>query len=292
MAGGRPRIDFEQHKDLIVQLYRDKTPWPRIEEILLTQHGCKVSARTIHQRFKEWDTAIIRVRTDVTDELKDRMKAYWADRSTRPRTDEELHQKLLDDGFTVTLTAVARLRHELKLYRRWDHKLGHVRPESELHRRRRHRKQKGSVFTDAQLAPPPELDHQRPNVQPQPPRDPARPRPQTARPGGSDAPAARVSDRERRQALPSQPPQPTQVAHPPPHHLDQQPFNSAADPSSALKDAQIKALQHRVCLLEEHCLAHGIPLPDADPDLPAPGLQTLAAPVDMGHWQTDMGFQF
>ncbi|ROW08789.1 hypothetical protein VMCG_02895 [Cytospora schulzeri] len=238
MAGGRPRIEFEQHKDLIIQLYRDKTPWPRIEETLLTQYGCKVTARTIHHRFKEWDAEIIRVRTDVTDELKDQIKAYWADRATRPKTDEELHQKLLDDGFTVTLTAVARLRNELKLYRRWDHRFGRVRPQSELHRRRRHCKQKGSVFTDAQFAPPDDEDDEQDSVQPQPPGEPVRPPPQVTRSGGSTVLATRVP-RQRRQPLPAQPGQPaqsTQIIHPPsqPH---QQPFIPPEDPSSAMKDA-------------------------------------------------------
>ncbi|KUI52846.1 hypothetical protein VP1G_00183 [Cytospora mali] len=237
MVRGRPRVDFDQHKDQIVQLYRDKTPWTRIEEILLTQHGCKVSARTIMDRFKEWDTALIRVRTDKTDELKDQIKAYWADRNNRPKTDEELHQKLLADGFTVSLTATSKIRNELKLFRRWDHKLGRVRPEAELDRRRRHRKQKGSVYTDAQLAPPSDVVLQDP-VQPQPSQGPARPRPRATQPGNNNVPAARVP-RQRRQALPSQPaqpPQPAQTAHPP-TYSNQQPFGSAADQRNINKDA-------------------------------------------------------
>lgn len=240
MTGGRPRIDFEQHRDLIIQLYRDKTPWTRIEEILLTEHGCKVSARTINQRFKEWDSAIIRGRTQVTDELKNQIRAYWTDRSTRPKTDEELHQKLTADGFVVNISAVAKLRNEMRLYRRWDHRLGRVRPVSELNRRKRTRKQKGSIFTDAQLAPLVDMNQFGP-VQPQPSEEPAvQHQPQTTRPARNAVPAARPP-RQRRQALPTQPvqqpvQQPAQDAHPPPQ-ASQQPFGPAVEPSSAMKDA-------------------------------------------------------
>ncbi|KAK7749480.1 hypothetical protein SLS53_000055 [Cytospora paraplurivora] len=248
MPRGRPRADCDRHKDLIIQLYQDKTPWTRIEEILLTQHGCKVKARTIIDRFKEWDTSLNRVRTDITDALKDQIRSYWADRDNRPKTDEELHQKLVADGFTISPTAVPRLRNELRLFRRWDHKLGRVRPESEVDRRRRNRRQKGSAFTDAQLAPPDQGDES--NVQPQPPeapQEPQRPQLQTTQPGSNNVPEPRAPKRRRqaRQAQPAQPPQPTQSAqtaqpaqtsHPSPH-LIQQPSVPVADPSSAVKDA-------------------------------------------------------
>lgn len=242
MPRGRPRADCDRHKDLIIQLYQDKTPWTRIEEILLTQHGCKVKARTIFDRFKEWDTGLNHVRTDITDALKDQIRSYWADRDNRPKTDEELYQKLLADGFTISPTAVPRLRNELSLHRRWDHKLGRVRPESELDKRRRKRRQKESAFTDAQLAPPNQGDEG--NAQPQPPqapREPQRPQLQTMQPESNVVPVPRAP-RRRREAQPPQPTQPKQAAQPPqtshpPPHLIQQPFGPVADTSSAIKDA-------------------------------------------------------
>ncbi|ROW11715.1 hypothetical protein VPNG_05549 [Cytospora leucostoma] len=313
---GRPRADFDRHKDLIIQLYQDKTPWTRIEEILLTQHGCKAKSRTILDRFKEWDTELNRVRTDITDALKDQIRSYWADRDNRPKTDEELHQKLVADGFTISPTAVPRLRNELKLFRRWDHKLGRVRPESELDKRKRNWRKKRSAYTDVQLAPPnqgdggnvqPQLPQPEPPQpqHPQPPQDPQRPQLQITQPESNvgTVPRAPRPRRQARQAQPAQSAQPTQstqpnqaaqpaqTSHTTPH-LTQQPFVPVADQSSAMKDAQIKNLQDRVRLLQNHCLAHGIglPPPDADPGLLGPGLESLSATVDMGHWHAVPGY--
>lgn len=244
MAGGRPRIDCDQHKDLILQLYQAKTPWAKIEQILLTEHGIKVKARTIIHRFKDWDTATNRVRTETTDELKEQIKMYWADKNNRPKTDDELQQKLTDDGFTVSVSAIRRLRNDMRLFRRWDHRLGRVRPEAELDKRRKNRRQKGAAFTDAQLAPlDPDLavtlSKQR-AVEAQA---------ETAQPASSIVPSPTPvpvlvpglrakAPRRRRQAQPSQPqpPQPAQAAPTPPQ-LDPQPLSQMADPSSAIKDA-------------------------------------------------------
>lgn len=63
-------------------------------------------------------------------------------------------QKLLADGFTVSLSAIIQIRKDMNLYRRWDERLGRYRPDSELGKRRR-RKQKHSVLTEAKLVPPP-----------------------------------------------------------------------------------------------------------------------------------------
>lgn len=152
---GRRRADFDQHKDLIIKLYHDKTPWSKIEDILLEDHGCRVKSRTIMRRFKEWDLDFHRVQTKKSDDLNHHIRSYWEDRSTRPKTDEELLQRLLADGFTVSLSAIIQIRKEMNLYRRWDERLGRYRPDSELGRRGR-RRQKHSAFTEAKLAPPPD----------------------------------------------------------------------------------------------------------------------------------------
>lgn len=106
-------------------------------------------------RFKEWDIGCHSAYTRKNDELMAKIKEYWTDRSTRPKSDDELHQKLVHDGFTISKTAIPRLRRELNLFRRWDEKLGRVRPDSELGRRKR-RKQKSSAFTEAQFLLPPD----------------------------------------------------------------------------------------------------------------------------------------
>lgn len=152
---GRRRADFDQHKDLIIKLYHDKTPWSKIEDILLEDHGCRVKSRTIMRRFKEWDLDFHRVQTKKSDDLNHHIRSYWEDRSTRPKTDEELLQRLLADGFTVSLSAIIQIRKDMNLYRRWDERLGRYRPDSELGRRGR-RRQKHSAFTEAKLAPPPD----------------------------------------------------------------------------------------------------------------------------------------
>lgn len=59
--------------------------------------------------------------------------------------------------------------------------------------------------------------------------------------------------------------------------------------------SQIKARLYHVHLLEQHCLANAIGLPDqSQPDSSAStdvhGLQPFAAAVDMGHWQHDTSF--
>lgn len=152
---GRRRHDFDQHKDLIIKLYHDKTPWSKIEGILLNEHGCRAKSRTIMRRFKEWDLDFHRVQTKKSDDLNHHIRSYWEDRSTRPKTDEELLQRLLADGFTVSLSAIVQIRKVMNLYRRWDERLGRHRPDSELGKRGR-RRQKHSLFTEAKLAPPPD----------------------------------------------------------------------------------------------------------------------------------------
>lgn len=152
---GRRRHDFDQHKDLIIKLYHDKTPWSKIEGILLNEHGCRAKSRTIMRRFKEWDLDFHRVQTKKSDDLNHHIRSYWEDRSTRPKTDEELLQRLLADGFTVSLSAIVQIRKDMNLYRRWDERLGRHRPDSELGKRGR-RRQKHSLFTEAKLAPPPD----------------------------------------------------------------------------------------------------------------------------------------
>lgn len=151
---GRPRSDLAEHKDLIIELYNNKTPWPKIEQILLIEHGCQAKARTIMRRFKEWNVEFHRIATEKNDRLRAKIQEYWADRATRPKNDGELYQRLTTDGFIVTPTAIPRLRREMSLFRRWDERLGRVRPDSELRRKRR--KQKHSAFTAAQLAPLPD----------------------------------------------------------------------------------------------------------------------------------------
>ncbi|KAG8159497.1 hypothetical protein KVR01_010134 [Diaporthe batatas] len=156
MVGGRPRADFDQHKDLIIKLYQDKTPWSKIEEVLLNDHGCRAKSRTIMRRFKEWDLDFHRVITTRSDDLNRHIKSYWEDRSTRPKTDEELLARLHADGFTVTLSAIIQIRKQLNLYRRWDERLGRHRPDSELGKRGRRRQKHNAVFTEAKLVPPPD----------------------------------------------------------------------------------------------------------------------------------------
>lgn len=155
---GRPRQDLDQYKDLLIELYRKNTPWPRIEQILLTEHGCKVHARNIKRRFKKWNVASHRFQTDRSDlNLRARLQEIWADRGTRPKSDVEVHQRLTADGFKVTMRAIASLRKDMGLFRRWDERLGRWRPDSELPEGRKKRRiQKHSVFTTAQLAPRPD----------------------------------------------------------------------------------------------------------------------------------------
>lgn len=149
--GGRPRANLDQHKDLILDLYAKKTPWHKIEAILLADHGLRIQGRTIMRRFKEWDVAFHRVRTDRNDALmRDRVRALWADKAARPRTDDDLHRALRADGFRVSRGAIPKVRRAMGLYRRWDEKLGRVRPDAELGNRRR-RRQKYSAFTSAQF---------------------------------------------------------------------------------------------------------------------------------------------
>lgn len=105
----------------------------------------------------EWGVDVRRIgRTDKEslDQLKARIAYYWADRDTRPKTDDELHARLCHDGFRVSRDAVQHLRVEMNLFRRWDAKLGRVRPDEELGKRTRRRRQKHSAFTHAQLVPP------------------------------------------------------------------------------------------------------------------------------------------
>ncbi|POS79698.1 hypothetical protein DHEL01_v201905 [Diaporthe helianthi] len=154
-VGGRPRADFDKHKDLIIKLYREKTPWSKIEEVLLKDHGCRVKSRTIMRRFKEWNLDFHRVITNRSDDLNHHIKAYWEDPSTRPKTDEELLAKLHADGFTVTLSAIIQIRKKLNLFRRWDERLGRYRPDAELGRRGRRRQKHNTAFTEAKLVPPP-----------------------------------------------------------------------------------------------------------------------------------------
>lgn len=155
---GRPRYDLDKYKDLLIDLYRKKTPWPKIEQILLTEHGCEARAKSIRNRFKDWNVASHWARTDISDpNLSAKIKAYWADRGSRPKNDAELLQKLTADGFTVTRRGLAAIRKEMGLFRRWDERLGRWRPDSELPvGRRKRRQQKNSVFTSAQLAPIPD----------------------------------------------------------------------------------------------------------------------------------------
>lgn len=177
MVGGRPRADFDQHKDLIIKLYREKTPWSKIEEVLLNEHGCRVKSRTIMRRFKEWDLDFHRVITTKSDDLDHHIKSYWEDKTTRPKTDEELRQRLHDDGFTVSLSAIIQIRKKLNLYRRWDERLGRHRPDSELGKRGRHR-QKHSAFTEAKLVPSPDASDSEDAQQPvQEPGQSSRPYP-------------------------------------------------------------------------------------------------------------------
>lgn len=155
--GGRPRANFDDHKAQILALYAAKTPWTQIEAILFADHGIKAQGRTIMRRMKdEWGVEFRRVETDrsQTDQVKARIAALWADRETRPKDDTELHARLKAEGFTVSVAALLGLRKEMRLFRRWDEKFGRVRPDEELGRRKKRRKQKHSAYTGAQLALP------------------------------------------------------------------------------------------------------------------------------------------
>ncbi|KAK2602756.1 hypothetical protein N8I77_009263 [Diaporthe amygdali] len=289
---GRRRADFDQHKDLIIRLYHEKTPWAKIEEVLLNEHGCRARARTIMRRFKEWDLDFHRVQTKRSDDLNDHIKSYWEDRSTRPKTDEELLQRLLADGFTVTLSAIIQIRKDMNLYRRWDERLGRYRPDSELGKRAR-RKQKHSALTDAKLAPPPDASD--PEDAQSPPQSshhdvvqqPCSPEAQALQTVGENLGGQRQQLlRGRPPAWPvPQPDQSIAFAHQP-----DQAMNGSVDPDIASRDAHIQALLDRVNTLERHCLAHGIGLPYASrsPNVPGPGI--LAA-ADGGHWETSASFQ-
>lgn len=190
MVGGRPRADFDQHKDLIIKLYREKTPWSKIEEVLLNEHGCRVKSRTIMRRFKEWDLDFHRVITTKSDDLDHHIKSYWEDRTTRPKTDEELRQRLHDDGFTVSLSAIVQIRKRLNLYRRWDERLGRHRPDSELGKRGRRRQKHDTAFTEAKPVPPPDASD--PEDAQQPVQEPGQHRvpPQPWSPGAQSAQSA------------------------------------------------------------------------------------------------------
>lgn len=285
-VGGRPRADFDKHKDLIIKLYREKTPWSKIEEVLLKDHGCRVKSRTIMRRFKEWNLDFHRVITNRSDDLNHHIKAYWEDPSTRPKTDEELLAKLHADGFTVTLSAIIQIRKKLNLFRRWDERLGRYRPDAELGRRGRRRQKHNTAFTEAKLVPPPSdsdpEDSQQESGQVE--QQPLNPGAQSV----GDSPAGQSS-----------PPHP---GRPPAWPTQQQPgqsiqlapgrdpvIGSRVDSGIINKDDQVRALLHRVATLEQHCLVHGI-------GLPYPGTSTdmsttvTSAAADRGPWQTTANF--
>ncbi|KAG6355890.1 hypothetical protein INS49_015274 [Diaporthe citri] len=273
---GRRRADFDQHKDLIIKLYHEKTPWSKIESILLNEHGCRAKSRTIMRRFKEWDLDFHRVQTKKSDNLNDQIRSYWEDRSSRPKTDEELLQKLLADGFTVSLSAIIQIRKELKLYRRWDERLGRYRPDSELGKRGR-RRQKHSVFTEAKLAPPPDASD---------PEDAGYPAQRAGQHDVAQQPwSPGVQSMQSDGEGPRRPEQSIQLSP----QVDLAASRSA-DPGITSRDARIKALLDRVTILEQHCLANGIGLPYAgtSADVPIPG--TSASPADRGPWQIGASF--
>ncbi|KAI7777421.1 hypothetical protein LA080_003573 [Diaporthe eres] len=273
---GRRRADFDQHKDLIIKLYHEKTPWSKIESILLNEHGCRAKSRTIMRRFKEWDLGFHRVQTKKSDDLNDHIRSYWEDRSSRPKTDEELLQKLLAGGFTVSLSAIIQIRKDLKLYRRWDERLGRYRPDPELGKRGR-RKQKYSVFTEAKLAPPPDVsDPEDGRLQAQS-TDQAHAAPQSWRPGAQSTQSIGESPRRPGQSIERA------------SQLDLAAISSA-NPGITTRDAHIRTLLDRVTILEQHCLANGIGLPytGTSADMPMP--ETIAAAADAGPWQPGTSF--
>lgn len=292
MVGGRPRADFDQHKDLIIKLYRDKTPWLKIEEVLLNEHGCRARSRTIMRRFKEWDLDFHRVTTKRSDDLTHHIRSYWEDRATRPKTDEELTARLHADGFTVTLSAVIQIRKKLNLYRRWDERLGRHRPDSELGKRGRRKQKHDTAFTEAKLLPPPDVVSDPDDVQ-QPAHETGghHVAAQTWSPGPQsldDSPAGQSSrhydGRSTGRPTIQQPDRSIQLAP----GLGPA-MNSGADLEISVRDAQVRALLDRVTTLEQHCLAHGIglPYPGTGTDMPAP--ETLNA-ADRGPWQTSASF--
>lgn len=251
-TGGRPRANLDDHKDQIIALYNAKTPWTKIEAILLAEHGIKTQGRTITRRMKEdWGVVFRRVETDPAqkDQLKARIAALWADRETRPKDDAELHARLRAEGFTVSLGAIHGLRKEIRLFRRWDEKLGRVRPDEEVALRRgrprKRRPQLHSAYTDAQLVPPggPEDDAEGDSEEDesnseQPPAEPTK---DGFYPGLTlPKPKPRKNARKQKSvsAQPSQPSQPSQPEHTPQNAQPRRSASTQPAPFSPLAPQQ------------------------------------------------------
>lgn len=147
-----PSIPLEEYKDLIIGLYQEGKSWRTIGGILRNEYGLQLNANTVRQRCIEWKVEL-RGRVQLSDSLEQRVKELWADPKARPTDDQELCRKLKAEGFKVTLGGICTLRKRLKLYRRYDERLGRLRPDSELRGRKRHvQKVSYADYVSAQLA--------------------------------------------------------------------------------------------------------------------------------------------
>lgn len=111
------RIDLEQFRDFILAEYHANTSQEKICDKLLEIHGLVVRPRTLRQRLQQWNIKPIQPKTKTSDTLEARLKELYYEHGLR---DRQLHKRLVDEGYTVSLTGVKTLRKSANIYRRLD----------------------------------------------------------------------------------------------------------------------------------------------------------------------------
>ena len=111
----RPRHDnIDEHRQFILESHDNGDTINIILENLQSTYNVTCSRRTLYRRLQQWSSDNVQTRTKHTPELESRIREMY---STMVITDQKMYAILREEGYTVSLTGVGRIRRLLGLSR-------------------------------------------------------------------------------------------------------------------------------------------------------------------------------
>jgi hypothetical protein len=118
---GRPKVDLEPYKAEVIALHEKKMKGDDICKHLKRQHDIQISPRTLTKRLQHWGVKKKMENYSSNETLHARIKNLFFDVGLG---DSEIVTVLNDEGYSISLRTLRRLRHQLGIRLRLDSPTG------------------------------------------------------------------------------------------------------------------------------------------------------------------------
>ena len=113
----RPSLNSPELRSCITDLYNEGWTRSDILEQVKEEFEISMSQATLSRRLRDWGIPLRRSLTEDSEELRACLTRHYFEDCL---SDNDIYRALKDEGFTVSLSGVTRIRREMQIMRRMD----------------------------------------------------------------------------------------------------------------------------------------------------------------------------